>query len=1140
MAKSLERQKNRIEIPTCVLIFAMAIVSLVPTHAQEAGGTIVGTVTDPSGAAVANANMTIRNVATGVERTVPTNADGLYAVPNLVPASYEIKVDAAGFASTVVSDVVLTVGERREINVSLKVGQASDSVRVEGAEISDIQLASSSVGNVVDSHTVVELPLNGRDWTSLTLLEPGVAQVRTQKALGVSNDRPNRGLGVDVTIGGNRPQGNDYRLDGVNINDYSSGAPGSITGAVLGVDAVQEFSVVTSNATADYGRTSGGAVNAASRSGTNSFHGSAYEFLRNSALDARNFFDKATIPPFKRNQFGGSASGPIIKDHTFFFADYEGLRQSLSSTNPIVVPSQNARSGILAVCSQNPPPIPNPCTGNHLTVFPGRTDANGVDLLVGPFLACSASSCLFPLPNGAVSGDTGIFNFVAKQATSEDFVTTRMDHRISASDSLFGTYVFDRGQIANPDAYNIKNVGNQSRRQTLALEESHILSPTLLNSARFGFNRNVVIAFSTLSAINPAASNTAFGFNPGEDAGIITVGSGVTQFSGGLGAISEYHFHYNSFQFYDDLYWTRNKHSLKFGFSVERIQSNQFTRGSSPNGFYTFGSLQSFLTNQPTNYVSLLGSAISPRDLRQTLFGGYVQDDYKFRPNLTLNLGVRYEMATVPTETANRLSTLVNLTDTAPKLGSPYFSNPTLRNFSPRVGFAWDPTGKGKTSVHGAYGIYDVLPLPYEFELLTLLSAPFTLGGSFTFPTSGTQACNAPGVHCFPTGGFPNLTVKTLRFGYVEQNPHRSYVQQWTLNIQREVFRNFTVTAAYVGSRGIHLPDHTDDINDMQPVAKTQEGYLWPTVIGSGARLFPNLGGQVSANTWSAESTYHGLELQGIKRLSHGFQLQGSYTFSKSIDTSSSGIAGDTFGNSVSSLPFFDPRLRRGLSDFDVRHVGVINAIWNVPGPGSWNGPAKWVATGWQLGEIVTLTSGLPFTPIIGGDPLGLQAADNYAFPDRMPSCNPVNSNFKNGGLHYLNLGCFALPPQATDIAAQCRTFGFIAASASNPGNPGIPNTCANLLGNSGRNSVIGPGLKDFDFSLYKNNRIPRISETFNVQFRWEIFNIFNHANFNPPPPAARQIFTAAGALNTNTAGVLAGPTATSSRQMQFALKFIW
>jgi len=1104
MLKSIARKVDKQWSGAFFLMLLLCANSLLPIRAQEAGGTIVGVVTDPSGAAVGGANVSIKNVDTGVERNISTNTDGLYVAPNLLPGKYEVRVDATGFSSTVVSDVVLTVGERREINVALKIGQASDKVKVTGEQISDVQLASSSLGNVVDSHTVVELPLNGRDWTSLTELEPGVAQVRTQKALGVSNDRPNRGLGVDVTIGGNRPQGNDYRLDGVNINDYSSGAPGSITGAVLGVDAVQEFSVVTSNAPADYGRTSGGAVNAASRSGTNSFHGSAYEFLRNSALDARNFFDGPTIPPFKRNQFGGSASGPVIKDHTFFFVDYEGLRQNLSSTNSITVPSANARAGQLV--------------SGTVTVDP----------LVAPFLACSPSSCLFPLPNGAVNGDTGIYNFVGKQVTSEDFVTTRIDHRISSSDSLFGTYVFDRGQVANPDAYDIKNVGNQSRRQTLALEESHIFSPAILNSARFGFNRDVVIAFTTLSSINPAASNTSFGFNPGENVGIITVGSGITQFSGGLGAIGEYHFHYNSFQFYDDLYWTKNKHSLKIGFSAERIQSNQFTRGSSPNGFYTFGSLQSFLTNQPTNYVSLLSSALTPRDLRQSLFGGYIQDDYKIRPRLTVNLGVRYEMATVPTETANQLSTLVNFTDTTPKLGSPYFSNPTLRNFSPRVGFAWDPTGKGKTSVHGAFGIYDVLPLPYEFELLTLLSAPYTLGGSYTFPTSGPQACNAPGIHCFPAGGFPNLTVKTLRYGYVEQNPHRSYVQQWTLNIQHEVFRNFSVTAAYVGSHGVHLPDHTDDTNDFQPVAHTAEGYLWPVVAGSGARLFPNLGGQVSANTWSADSTYHGLQLEAIKRLSHGFQLQGSYTFSKSINTSSSGIAGDTFGNSVSSLPFFDPRLRRGLSDFDVRHVAVVNAIWSVPSPGSWNGPAKWATSGWQLGEIFTLTSGLPFTPTIAGDPLGLESADNYAFPDRVADCNPVNSSFKSGGLHYLNLSCFPLPAQTSDLAGQCRTFGTIAG------------TCANLLGNSGRNSVIGPGLRDFDFSLYKNNRIPRISDTFNVQFRWEIFNIFNHANFNPPPPAARQVFTAAGALNTNTAGVLAGPTATSSRQMQFALKFIW
>src|SRR5437660_2715968 len=429
---------------TSVVMLLLFFGSISPVAAQEAGGTIVGTVTDPSGAAVANANVTVKNVATGVERNSTTNAAGVYAAPNLIPGAYEITVTATGFATAAVQGVGLLAGERREVNVDMKLGQVSDKVSVVSSEISDVQLASSEVRGVVDSHTVNELPLNGRDWTSLTLLEPGVAQVRTQKALGVSNDRPNRGLGTDVTIGGNRPQGNNYQLDGVSINDYSSGAPGSVTGGVLGVDAVQEFSVVTSNAPANYGKTSGGVINAASRSGTNVHHGSAYEFIRNSKLDTRNFFDRAKdasgnliVPPFKRNQFGATAGGPIIKDRTFFFGDYEGLRQSLSQTNTITVPSQNSHHCILISANVT------------------------VDPKVVPYLN------LFPLPSSPTTGDTGTFSFVAKQVTNEDFATGRIDHRISASDNLFGTYVFDRGQQQNPDAYNFKLIGNHSSRQTL-------------------------------------------------------------------------------------------------------------------------------------------------------------------------------------------------------------------------------------------------------------------------------------------------------------------------------------------------------------------------------------------------------------------------------------------------------------------------------------------------------------------------------------------------------------------------------------------------------------------------------------------------------------------------------------------------
>jgi outer membrane receptor protein involved in Fe transport len=1100
MANSMRNKKTSIETRALSammgLIVVLMIVPLSLLRAQEAGGTIVGTVMDPSGAAVASANVSIKNIATGVERSVPTNDDGLYVAPNLVPGSYEIQVTATGFSSTLVSEVVLTVGERREINVTLKIGQASDKVTVEGSQISDIQLASSAVGNVVDSRTVVDLPLNGRDWTSLAQLEPGVAQVRTQKSLAINNDRANRGLGVDITIGGNRPQQNNYRLDGVSINDQTSGAPGSIQGAVLGVDAVQEFSVVTSNAPADYGKTSGGVINAASRSGTNSFHGTAYEFLRNSVFDARNFFDNSnpakgpTIPSFKRNQFGASAAGPVIKDHTFFFADYEGLRQGLGVTSLISTPSDNARNGQLA-------------NGSMITVSP----------LVKPYLA------LYPRANCPNGVDACTFIFVANTITNEDFVTTRIDHKLGASDTLFGTYLFDKGSTASPDTFDLKNIGTQSRRHTVALEESHIFTSALLNTARFGFNRTVSVAPTTLGAINPAAADTSLGFvtdatgKPILPVGLINVTGLGTNFPGGIGALGEFDFHYNSFQVYDDLYWTRSKHSLKLGFNVERIQSNQFSRGANPNGQFIFNSVSDFLTDNPASFNAARPSTRTPRDLRQTLFGLYVQDDFKFRSNLTLNLGLRYEMATVPTETANQLTTLVNLTDTAPKIGSPYFSNPTLRNFEPRVGFAWDPFRTGKTSVRGAFGIYDVLPLPYQFELLSLLSAPFALAGGISYDT-----VNKTGQDRFPTGSFLQTTLPgALRFGYVEPTPHRNYVEQWTLNVQRELFRNFTLTVGYIGSHGVHSPFHADEVNFVQPTL-TSAGYAWP-VNKTGTRLNPTAG-QISAVMWSTSSTYHGLNLEAIKRLSHGFQIQASYTFSKSIDTSSSGIAGDTFGNSVSSPPAFDPRLRRGLSDFDVRNILAINALWMIPNPQSWSSVPKWAASGWQVGGIFMYAGGLPFTPLIGGDPLGLKAAstESFAFPNTVAGCNPVNGNFKStaNGPHYINAACFTFP--ATDL----------------PSNTTLPR----LLGNSGRNTVIGPDLKDLDFSLFKNNAIHRISETFNVQFRWEIFNIANHANFGPPPPGNRQIFSLAGAVNAN-AGLL-NATSTTSRQMQFALKFIW
>lgn len=875
-----------------------------------------------------------------------------------------------------------------------------------------------------------------------------------------------------MTISGGRPQQNNYRLDGVSINDYSNGAPGSALGSIFGVEAIQQFSVLTSAYDAEYGKSSGGIINAITRSGTNGFHGEAYEFLRNSALDARNFFDGSNVPPFRRNQFGAAAGGPIRKDRTFIFGNYEGLRQSLGVTSVNITPSAAARAGKLS-------------TGS-VTVNP----------LVAPFLG------LYPLPNGGLlkGGDTGIFNISTQQISLEDFFTTRVDHTFSSKDSLAGTYIFDRSNVTQPDEFKNKLVEFHTRQQVVALEETHIFSPEVVNSVRVGLSREPASISNTSTVLNPLVSDLSLGFVPGLPAGGLRV-PGVTNFSGGPNGVSFYNFHYTSIQAYDDFFLTRGLHSIKIGFAVERIRNNMLS-ASNPNGVFSFSSLANFLTDKPRILTASPPGTVTPRGVRQTIVGAYVQDDWRWRPNLTLNLGLRYETATVPTEVNGKLSTLRNPADsyTLNHLGDPFFSNPTRLNFAPRVGFAWDPFKNGKTAVRGGFGIYDNLPLQYLFELLTINAAPF-----FKSFSSGALPAGS-----FPTGAFQliNGDPRALRYNYVDPNPHRNYVMQWNLNVQRDLGRNLTATLAYVGSRGVHQPFRVDDMNLVLPTL-TPQGYLWPSPAGSGTKLNPNVG-LLNGLMWGENTFYHALQAQVKKSMGHGFQLQGSFTWSKSIDSGSAALVGDAFGNSQSSLPWFDTRLARGLSDFNVGRNLVISYTWNIPTPRSLPSAAIFALGGWELGGIYQARDGQPFSVIIGGDPLGEKSSDSTGSadaPNRVsgPGCqslvNPGNPN------NYIKLQCFAFPSPST------------------------------LRGNLARNALTGPGLSNFDFSLVKNTHVPRVSETLNVQFRWEIFNIFNRANF-AQPLQNNTIFDASGNLVPG-AGLVTS-TQTPSRQMQFGLKVIW
>ncbi len=1053
------------ELPYFVsfLAFLFCVLAATQLNAQVAGGTLSGRITSTAGAGIANARVTIKDAAKSDTKTIAANEDGSFTLSNLSSGIFEITVSAPGFAETRTTVTMNTGMDNRADIVMHATGTA------EGG--------ASGVRGVVSSKSVTDLPLNGRSASDLAALEPGVATARTQ-----STGQAQRGFGTQMTISGGRPRQNDSRLDGISVNDYVNGPPGSALGVNLGSDAVEQFTVLSSNYPAQFGRSSGGIIGASTRSGTKDFHGNAFEYIRNSAFDARNFFD-TTKPAFHRNQFGGSIGGPVLKDGTFFFADYEGLRQSQGITQVDTVPSQAARDGHLCA--------PLDCSSTTIAVDPE---------------AARFLKAFYPLPNGALlcpfsscaagTGDTGIFTFAGQTVTPENYFTAKIDHTSSAQDALAGTYMFDSGTVRQPDELDNKRTGYDSRRQFFALHESHTFSPRLLNSLRFGINRVVATTGLTFASGNPSAADASFGTVPGRNAAGITV-PGLTAFVGGLGAIGSYHFHWTSIQAYNDISFTRGSHTLKFGGGMERIRDNILAT-SDPNGVFSFNSLSDFLTNHPFFLSAGIPSTISERGFRQTIVGAYLQDDWRWQQNVTVNLGLRYEMATVPTEVHGKLTVLRQLTDVTPHLGDPLFSNYTTRNFEPRVGISWDPFRDGKSTLSAGFGIFDVLPLPYVIQFNELFSAPFYGLGSATN---------------LPAGSFPNTAFNivagssnTFRQAYFEPHPHRNYIMQWNLTMQHEIATDFNVRIGYVGSRGVHQPFRVEDADIVLP-SLTAQGYLWPSPAGSGMRLNLNTG-RLTAAFWEGNSFYDALQIQVKKKIGKGFQIEGSYTWGKTIDTSSGSLVGDEYSNSISSPLWFDTKLNRGPADFNVAHNLEVNYTWDLGTPKWTSGFGSWALGGWELGGVFEASTGVPFTPGFAGDTLGVKSTDPNIDVPSLSGGSGCGSLVNSGNpIHYIKAQCFTVPNPIT------------------------------LRGNLGRNTLIGPGLLNFDFSVFKNNYVKRISDTFNAQFRAEFFNVLNRANFAPPLDN-RNIFDSGGQPIAN-AGLITS-TQTPSRQIQFALKMIW
>jgi hypothetical protein len=743
------------------------------------------------------------------------------------------------------------------------------------------------------------------------------------------------------------------------------------------------------------------------------------------------------------------------------------------------------------------------------------------------------------LPNGPITGDTGSWSFNSKAVSTESLYTGRVDYTISQNDSIHGTGLQDSSLDSQPDGYNFVLEGLQPLRRLFTVSETHTFSPNIVNFARIGYAYTFVISPASNTAINPLATDTQYGFVPGVPIGELAI-SGLTSFFGGVNVEGLYSYHYNSYQAGDDLYITKGKHSIQVGFSFEQIQSND--KGTSTAGYYTFNSYANFLGNIPQSFTSSVPGTNVPAYLRQKVYGAYIQNAYHIRQNLTLNLGARYEPTSGITAKDGHLTVLPTDIAAAPKLGGSLFNNPTLLNFAPRVGVAWDPFSNGKTSVRASYGIYDTLPLTYMFILSTLNVYPYSTTLSVTNPAAGS----------FPQQTYlsaVNSATAANKYAYVDQNPRRPYVQQYIFNVQQQLMAGTSLELGYTGAHGVRQPAKSNDGNIVEPTNPTatsiNETLTWPlattttttTAAGvtavknvfTGTKVNPNPNiGQTDTTYFNESTTYNALNA-ALRRNIGSTRIGVAYTWAKALDESSSSNGGTNFTNSSTVAPFTREINRfKGPSDFNVKSNLAVSVLYSAPGP-KHGEVKKLLGSGYQIGGIGRSATGLPFTALISGDAVGLQSASTFSYPNRIygPGCNgnPVNLADK---FNYLNRSCFTFP-QGVQVSQTSTT-------AAN----GTVTTVRKFypqFGNERRNSLVGPGINDIDLSLMKTTSLDRIHEGFHAEFRAEAFNVLNHPMFQVPSRTSTAVFNA---TSTPLTSQILTATSSDEREIQFGLKLIF
>jgi hypothetical protein len=1048
-------------------IMAMVLASLgtgSSSHAQTVAS-ISGTVTDASGAALAGATITVRSVETGTQRVVVSDDSGRYDIEGLIVGQYQVGAETTGFRPETRTGITLVVGQRAEVNLTLRVGDVQEAVVVQG-EIAPVSVTTQDISGLVSEKQVKELPLNGRSYDQLLTLNPGVVNYTSQRAGGIGTS--NSVIGSMFSSSGHRPQENLYLLNGVEFTSASeiNSTPGGVSGQLLGVDAVREFSVVRDAYGAEYGKRPGAQISIVTASGTNQLHGNVYEFVRNSALDARNFFDQGAIPEFQRNVFGATLGGPIRKDKTFLFGNYEGFRQNLGLSDLTLVPDAASRAS--AVASVQP----------LLALWPV---ANGPALLTA---------------SGAPSGIARAYSNPV-QHIREDFGTVRLDQNISQNDSFSAIYTADDSEAHSPTSNPISRVDIFLREQVASISQTHIFSPTLINRATFGFSRGAFYFNSGTTVHLPGW------LHDGQPVGALVVGGGTTLngasqiTNGGTNAGSNLSAVRNLFTVTDQVTLTHGRHLLSFGGSLQRIQANDALI-QDQYGQASFSNLQSFLQGKISTYTYAPTS--TPLGWRSLEGAFYTEDTIRVNSSLELRLGFRGELTNGYNEVLGRASNYAfdsnGVIQTQPVVGtSPFSENNAKFLPAPRVGFAWSPFGSKKTVIRGGAGLYYALldNLSYRLDQNAPFNSVFAVK-NINFSSIAPDATYS-GSKLVPSGVQPDLQTPT--------------VESWTLKVEQQISPSTSLGIGYVGSHGYHellSIDANLPATTICPASPCPAGYPAGAFYYAANSPLQN-SALLNTTHWLSEgiSSYHGLEVDMNRRLAHGLQFRGAYTFSKTLND------GDSMNTSVATnSPAFasnplNVKADYGRASFDVTHAAVINATYELPfGRGRLASDHRWLQKaidGWQVSGIQTLQSGVPFTPQLSYNP----SNDGDTRNPVRPSINPnfAGSLYQNNNPNqYFNPLAFIQP---------------------------LPGT----YGNAGRNILRGPRLITTDLSFAKGFSL---TERLNLKFRAEFFNLFNHTNMNTPNPV---VYAAATGDPSPTAGVITS-TATTSRQIQLGLKLAW